>query len=259
MIDRAKLLVGIPKGLLDPLFESYQEIARNFQEHRWEPSELNGGKFCEIVYCILSGTLNGSYPSKPSKPQNMVDACRALENSSNSGGLSAARSLRILIPRMLQPLYEVRNNRGVGHAGGDVDPNYMDAVAVFGMASWILAELIRVFHAVDTKEAQDTVSALVERKHPMVWEIEGQKRVLNPSMPKRNQTLLLLYHTISWASEADLVSWVEYSSASMFKNRILEPLHDARLIEHDKLGARARLSPLGAKFVEQNLIPTIPH
>jgi hypothetical protein len=154
---------------------TYQEIAKNFAEHRWEPSELNGGKFCEVVYTIVESVIVGSTPSKPSKPQNMVVACRGLETAPMRPGRTGDRSLRILIPRVLSALYEIRNNRGVGHAGGDVDPNFMDATAVYAMASWTLAELVRIFHGVSTREAQETFDALVERKIALVWEVD-QKR-----------------------------------------------------------------------------------
>jgi len=60
----------------------------------------------------------------------------------------------VLIPRLLPVLYEIRNNRGVGHVGGDVDPNHMDAEAVQAMASWVMAELVRIFHGVKTEEAR---------------------------------------------------------------------------------------------------------
>ena len=46
----------------------------------------------------------------------------------------------------------------------------------------MLAELIRVFHGVSLDEAQTAIDALLERKHPIVWEIERTKRVLDPQM-----------------------------------------------------------------------------
>jgi hypothetical protein len=149
------VLAGIPDSLRDPLLNAFREIIRNYQQSRWEPSELNGGKLCEAVYTILRGYIDGTYPSKVSKPPNMVDACRALESASK-----APRSVRIQIPRMLVALYEIRNNRGVGHATGDVDPNAMDATVVVVMAKWIMAELIRVFHQVDTDVARRAVETL---------------------------------------------------------------------------------------------------
>jgi len=256
MIDPSKVLAGVPDSLREPLLQSYQEIVTNFAEHRWEPSELNGGKFCEVVYTIVHGVLTGAFPPRPSKPKDMVAACRSLELTPPQSGRVGDRSLRILIPRILLPLYDIRNNRGVGHAGGEVNPNFMDATAVCGMASWTLAELIRVFHRVSTKEAQETVDALVERKVGLVWEVDEIRRVLDPKMNKDDQTLVLLYSRPSWVSETDLLGWVEYSNSHVFRNSILKKLHKARWLEYDAKQKRARISPLGSKHVEQKILKT---
>ncbi len=256
MLDSSKVLAGVPPGLRDPLFQSYQEIVTNFAEHRWEPSELNGGKFCEVVYSIIDGVITGSFPPKPSKPKDMVLACRALEGTPAQPSRVGDRSLRILIPRILPALYEIRNNRGVGHAGGDVDPNFMDATAVYAMTSWTLAELVRIFHGISTKDAQETVDALVERKIGLVWEVDRIKRVLDPDMNKDDQTLVLLYSKPSWVLEPDLFSWVEYSTLTAFRKNILRVLHTKRMIEYDTEQRRARISPLGSSYVEQEILKT---
>jgi len=253
-ITPANVLSGLPASLREPLLKSYQEIAANYSEHRWEPSELNGGKFCEVVYTIVHGSLTGTFASKPSKPRNMVDGCRALEGITANPNRVGDRSLRLLIPRMLPVLYEIRNNRGVGHVGGDVDPNFLDATAVYGMSSWCLAELVRIFHSVSTEVAQQTVDALIERKHPLIWQVGDIRRVLNPGMNKRDQALVLLHQSPAWVSDRNLASWVEYSSVSMFQRRILGALHKARLIEHDRAEAKARISPLGIKMVEEKIL-----
>src|SRR6266478_1494776 len=131
MAVASKALTAIAPGLRDPLISEYQSIVQNFLEHRWLPSELSGGRFSEIVYCILDGHAKKKFVAVPFKPGNFVEACRKLENNAH-----VPRSFQILIPRMLPALYEVRNNRRVGHVGGDVDPNHMDSVAVLSTCNW---------------------------------------------------------------------------------------------------------------------------
>ncbi len=256
MIDPTKVLAVIPTDLRDALLQSYQEIARNYLEHRWEPSELNGGKFSEAVYSIIEGSLKGQLPQKPYKPRDMVKACRDLETLPANNNLVGDRSLRILIPRVVLSLYEIRNNRGVGHLGGDVNPNFLDATAVHAMASWILAEIIRIFHGISTKEAQELVDSLIERKHPLIWEVDGIKRVLDVKMSKKDQTLLLLYSKPAWVVEKELFQWVEYSTLSMFRKHILIPAHNSRLMEYDQKNGKVRISPLGTEEVEKNILKT---
>lgn len=255
MIDEADILSGIPASLRKPLLERFREIAGNYVERRWEPSELNGGKLSEVVYSILSGALAGAFPASPSKPSNMVLACRALEGLPADSSRVGDHSLRVLIPRILPVLYDFRNNRGVGHIGGDVDPNFLDATAVYAMSSWVLAELIRVFHSVSTEEAQEAVDALIERKHPLIWEFEGMRRVLAPKMGKRDQALLLLHGKPGWVAEKDLLNWVDYSNSKVFRDEILKPLHKSRLVEYDEALHRIRISPLGVRDVEERLLP----
>jgi hypothetical protein len=137
----------------------------------------------------------------------ILKACKLLENNRH-----VPRSFQILIPRLLPALFEVRNNRGVGHAGGDVDPNHMDAVFVLTSCNWIMAELVRVFHRVLIPEAQDIVDKLVERRMPLLWIRDDMRRVLDPKMGLREQVLLLLCTSPGKISTADLQNWTGYKN-----------------------------------------------
>jgi hypothetical protein len=249
-MDVSTALSGIPSGLRQELFDAFKEIVRNFRENRWEPSELNGGKLCEAVHTILRGHVDGKIPDRAKKPSNMVDACRALEKADDK---KFPRSIRIQIPRVLVGLYEIRNNRGVGHVGGDVNPNHMDARVVLESAKWVMAELVRVFHKLSPPEATNVVDALVERTVPVVWEVGTGKRVLQPSLSKRDQTLLLLYSTAGPARVGDLCSWVEYANKTIYRSDVLEPAHRDRIIEYDRKSDLVHLSPKGVQYVEDNL------
>ena len=254
MINPTTLLAALPVGLRTPLLECFQEIVRNYIERRWEPAELNGGKLCEVVYNILDGSLSGAYAATPSKPSNMVDACRALEGRPANPGRVGDRSLRILIPRLLPFLYEIRNNRNVGHVGAEVNPNHADAEAVLSTASWVMAELVRIFHNVTLADAQAAVDLLVERRNPLVWEVEEKKRVLDTTLSKTDQSLILLHSEQGWVNVSQLQDWVEYTNTAQYKNRVLKALHDGRLIEFDAPNNRARIAPPGIQRVENDLL-----
>lgn len=244
------ILGNIPTGLRDELVSALTEIERNFREHRWEPAELNGGKLCEIVHTILRGYVDGNFPAKATKPSNMVDACKALEKD----GKAFSRSVAIQIPRMLMALYEIRNNRGVGHVGGDVGPNHMDAVCVLQMSKWVVAELIRLFHNVSTIEASQIVDAISDREISIIWNINGVKRVLDPSMTMLNKTLVIAYSSSAPVSERDLVTYLEHSNAAVYRRDVLRPAHKQRLIEYDASLKTVHISPLGAKRVEKEIL-----
>lgn len=247
------LFGALPATLRDELLAAFNQIAKNYRERRWEPSELNGGKLCEVAYSIARGFADGSYPRRATKPKNMVAACQALESATG-----VPRSIRIQIPRIIVALYEIRNNRNVGHVGGDVDPNHMDALCVLQMAKWIVAEFVRVLHDVGVDEAAEAVEALVERETPIIWEVNGTRRVLDTSLSMRDKSLVLLHASDGTVAESDLVSWVEHTNPSVYQRDVLRKAHKARLLEYDQDAQTVTISPLGIETVEAEIFPKLP-
>jgi hypothetical protein len=239
-MDVESALSSIPRVLREELFKEYRSIVQNYAEHRWSPAELSAGRFCEVVYSILSGYGSGAYPTKASKPSDFVGSCRTLESNK-----SVPRSFQILIPRTLQSLYEIRNNRGVGHVGGDVDSNHMDATFVVSTANWILAELVRVFHNLPIEEAQQLVDAIAEQRVPLIWQGKDVKRVLDPKIEAKDQILLLLASAPGAVNIQDLRAWTEYKNVTRFID-LLRQLHRARLIEYSDAEARVEILPPGS-------------
>jgi hypothetical protein len=240
-MEAAAALARIPQGLRDELFREYRSIIQNYSEHRWSPSELSAGRFCEVVYSILNGFGGGSFPERAAKPADFVGACRQLESNTK-----VPRSFQILIPRTLPALYEVRNNRGVGHVGGEVDPNHMDATFVVSASNWILAELVRVFHKLSIEEAQQLVDSIAERRMPLIWQGNEVKRVLNPKIETRDQILLLVATSPGKIFVKDLRNWTEYKNSTRFIE-ILKSLHGDRLIEYDERSSTVEILPPGSR------------
>lgn len=237
---------SVPTGLRDDLLTAYNEIVKNFAERRWEPAELNGGKLCEAAYTIVRGIADGTFEPRSKKPRNMVDACKGMEKES-----AQPRSVKIQIPRMIVALYEIRNNRGVGHAGGDVDPNDMDATAVLYMSKWLVAELVRVLHTLTSTEATEIVEALIERQVVLVWSAGDKKRVLKPGLTWKKNTLLLLLTVTGEVAEGDLFRWIEHKSLPAYRRDVLRPGHKERLWEYDESARTVRLLTPGVEAAEQ--------
>jgi len=245
------LLGALPDALEQDLFDKYREIERNFRERRWEPSELNGGKLCEVAYSILRGHVDGVFPAKATKPNNFYQACQKFEQASQSFG----RSVRIQLPRMLIALYEIRNNRNVGHVGGDVDPNQMDAICVLHLAKWVVAEFVRIFHGVTLPEAAQLVEALSEREISLIWDTGSVRRVLDIKLTMLEKTLVLLSASAGPIQEADLVQSLEHSNPSIYRRDVLRKAHRERLIEYDADRRLVLISPLGVQRVESTIMP----
>jgi hypothetical protein len=235
----------LPDGLRTDLINAFNEIVRNHRERRWEPAELNGGKLCEAAYTIIRGRIDGTYAARANKPRDILRACRDLEQEGWH-----ERSVKIQIPRMITALYEIRNNRGVGHAGGDVNPNLMDSTAVLYMAKWIVAEIVRVLHTATTEDATRLVESLVERQIELIYTSGSVRRVLDPKLTWKQKMLLLMISVPGEVQEADLLRWIEHPNLARLRRDILRPAHKAKLIEYDEVEGILSILPPGIEAAE---------
>lgn len=240
-------LAAIPDGLKLPLVAQFEEQLSDYRAGRWESVGLKAGKICEIIYSILAGHVGGEYPNAPSKPPNMVSACLALEQASHA---QFSRSVRIQMPRVLIALYELRNNRSIGHVGSDVDPNHMDAEFFIRTTKWLVAELVRVFGALSPDAANELIEAVTEQIIPAVWEGDGIKRILNPFLSARDKALCLAYSSPKGVSAKDLALWSGYSNLSRFRTSILGALNKDALIHYDQRSDLVVILPTGVRHVE---------
>lgn len=245
---------NIPQDLREALEKHFKEIILNYKENRWEPSELNGAKFSEAVFRVLEWHTNNDNSYTPFGGRIHPFDVKLRQFESRSG---FENSIRFHIPKMLAVVYSLRNDRGVGHIGGDVNPNHMDSMAIVYMAKWIMAELIRIFHTLSISKAQSIVEKIVEREIPIVWMISDKKRILNPSLNVEERTLVILHSEYpNGINEKNLFNWVEYSNPTTYK-KILTKLHKEKFIEYDKKNSLVTLSPRGIKFVEQKIDLTL--
>lgn len=145
----------------------------------------------------------------------------------------------------------MRNNRNVGHVGGDVDPSHMDSEFAVAASRWMVSDLVRAYHNATTEEAGQIVEALIQREIPLIWESNGVKRVLSPELPAAEKVVILLYATPGPVPEDTLRKWVEYKHAARFRNDILRALHKGKKIEYDGAAKTALLLPPGIRHVEE--------
>lgn len=252
-LDPTQALGDLPQGLRDELMVEYRKITKNFARGEWGGASVHGGRFCEVVYSILKGKVEGSYPESASKPSNFPRACRDLEQVDKA---AAPQSVRVGIPRVLTGLYEIRNNRDSGHVGGEVDANHMDASYVLHAVQWVMAELVRLFHATDTRTATAVVEVLTDRTLPVIWQVGGKRRILAPSLALADKVLLLLYGQAGGCAATNLGRDLKQSRFDNFK-RVLKRLDDEVKVEYDVESGLVEISPMGEKDVEVRLLPTL--
>jgi hypothetical protein len=99
------------------------------------------------------------------------------------------------------------------------------------------------------------VEALSERELALVWDTGATRRVLDNSLTMIEKTLVLLFSSTAPMKEADLISHVEHSNASVYRRDVLRKAHKDRLIEYTEVDGLVKISPLGIKRVESEILP----
>ena len=251
MLEQFKidLKIHFPDELVDALLNSYVEIKTNYIINKWEPSELNGGKFVESAIKMMQFVCySGTYTPIGTSIRNMFNELRRLEQTPSS----ILDSYRLHIPRCLGAIYNLRNRRGVGHLGGDINPNRADAFLIITIAEWVLAELYRINYNVELADAQRLVEKLVSKKLELVFEGNGIKRILNPKLSIKDKILLLLYSTNRpFVTIDELASDLKYKNKSYLKNKIIAALDKDLLIECS-IAEEIFILPPGIIYVEEN-------
>jgi hypothetical protein len=239
--------------IIKTYLELKHRLIRSFHTKEYDSSGLSSGKFCETVFRILEFELkSGSYTPFSQHIGNLAKELINLEQIPKSAG---HESLRIIIPRALLVIYTLRNKRGIGHVGGDVEANQIDATTIVKNADWVIAELIRIYHVLSLEEAQTIIDSINNKAIPDVWEINGKKRILKAGLDYKDKVLLLLYSDVNYGiAVEDLFEWVEYSNMAMFKANVLKGLHRMNLIEFDTELNFVHLSPLGINEVEERIL-----
>lgn len=242
MTVEAVLKAAYPGELVVAILAAYREIEGNFILGKWKASELDAGHFVEGVRRVLEQRLFGSYtPIGVDMPKFHDGELKRYEQASGE------ESFRILIPRALKAVFNIRNKRGIGHLGA-ISANEMDATFILYTVKWVLAELIRLGANTDPAEAQAALDSVIERRLSLIWKHGNVTRILRTDLSAREQVLVLLYDR-SPQSEQDLRAITEYKSPANFR-LMLKRLHSSRLVEFSPNGP-VTLTPAGIVEAER--------
>ncbi|MCH7498581.1 MAG: hypothetical protein IH886_00975 [Nitrospinae bacterium] len=239
----------IDKELVKALLNAYFELKEHYYLGKHRPSELEGGRFCEVGIRCLQNLGNHKFTPFNKELKPIVEEVKALENA---GGGQAHDSIRIHIPRILLPVNDVRNRRDVGHVNGDVNPNFADSTLVMTLCDWVLAELIRLTYNCSLEEAQYIVDELVERKIPIIQEFDGFVKILNPKLTIPDKILLLLnYKNKEGATVLQIKDWLKKVGSAQIVTALNRLENDKCFIHRSK--QLCQITHSGIKYVEENI------
>lgn len=240
----ASLETTLPKEILVEMLKEYNQLKINFYLRKFRPTELDGARFSECVLRLLEYVDIGTYSPFGTSLRSEQIINRIANNT------SLPTTIRLLIPRLIRVILDIRNKRDVAHVGGEVNPNYSDSIFITHSVDWILTEIVRHYHSTSIDEAAKAVSAINEVQVPIVDDINGVIRVLDPTLQASDKVLIILYsRQPESVSESDLRNWIEYKNSTNFRNKILFILHKQALIHYQD--SNCTLTRRGILYVEK--------
>lgn len=175
VVEQGIIQSGVPAPVVTEILDAFVALKRRFHAGDYRPNAVEGGRFSEAVFRLLEWATTGTFTPFGDPSFKTDPLIKRLEQAPRT---SFPDSVRVHIPRTLRVIYDIRNKRNTAHLADGIDPNVQDAHLVVANASWVLAELVRLYHSVSATEAQSTIEHLVRRDVPMMQVIDGFPRIL---------------------------------------------------------------------------------
>lgn len=176
------------KDFVQNLLDHYDGVISAFFNEDWEKCLLKSGKFIEAVMKCLHQFRTGEIKTK-------VDVGTEIDKLITSDKNKFDSTIRIFIPRACRFVYNIASDRGGRHDIVNFNPNYMDAMCVTYMVSWIMAEFIRCFHntIITVDQAQNIADSLLERKFSIVEKVGKLTFIHKKNISAREVILVTLF------------------------------------------------------------------
>ncbi len=238
---------NIEKSLVANLLTEYKAIKNSQLSNQWSTSLVHAGKFSELVLAIIRFLYEGSIPD-----MNQIHFEDYYNNLTNRPKNSPQDEiLLIAIPKAASTIYTIRNKKRVVHFKS-INPDQLDSLLAVSLADWILSQIILFKTTSTPSEVYEFIQSLIERRIPAVQEFEdGSLVVLDPSLPFRDQLMLILYHLAKRVSDKELLTRTETYPQHL--NSTLRRLHEKRLVHRNPNGST--LSRTGIQYVESKILP----
>jgi hypothetical protein len=244
----AQLAPPIDNLLATQLVDEFVSVEKRFIQRDWEPTELDGGQFCEIlariVYHLDSGNLN--LTKKFEECVNFID-------NEQVGHNIKPRSDAKHLMKVLHTIYRFRSQRGAVHISPTYTPNQMDSKFMVEGVRWCMNETLRIFWKGDREIVAKTIREILQFDVPAIGVYEDIVRVLRTDLTAEEQILILLHY----AGDQGFTR-TEIGRHSTFPpptvTRTLQKLSAPNCLQVIKLpGERYRLTELGSKRIRTQL------
>lgn len=251
LIDKTTLLKELSPPLdsvlAEQLLNEFISLERRFVLGDWEPAELDGGQFAEIlariIYHIDSGNLN--------RGKGFDECVTYIENDQVTHQI-APRHSSIHLARVLRTIYKFRSQRGAVHISPVYSANQMDAKLMVENARWLMVETLRLYSRFSQERAAQVIREILQFDVPCVGHFEDVLLVQRTDLTSEEEVLVLLHYAGDIGfSRKELGTHARCDQSSV--TRALQKLTGNQLRQVILVNDRYRLTDLGCKRVREQL------
>jgi hypothetical protein len=243
-------------AIIDPIFatqlvDSYTKMQQRYYAGDWQPSELDGGQFCEAVIRALY-QVDTEVVDQSHLPKDISDQ---LKSKTPPSPHKLDYKDRDHFLRVLQTTYKFRSDRGVAHVSATYTANHLDATLIMANVKWLFAEFLRLTWKKDRNEVVAIIEAIVQLEHPLIHELDGKPLVLSSELSAPEELLMLLQHSSGGCYTRDELKQYAHASPAAV-NTALSRLSDNRQVRISEKGDVV-ITSLGEERVREEILPKL--
>ncbi|WP_377158392.1 hypothetical protein ACFJIX_05825 [Roseateles sp. UC29_93] len=252
IVDRAQLLTQLSPPLdhllCSQLLDEFISAEKRFIQRDWEPAELDGGQFCEILARIIYHKDSGNL----SNAKSFDDCNKYIENDQVNHAIQPRQNALHLV-RVLKTVYKFRSQRGAVHISPSYAPNHMDAKLVIECIRWAMNETLRLFWNGDREQVAKAIRELLQFDVPCIGKFEDVLLVQRTDLSAEEELLVLLHYAGEQGFSRTECGRHSQSAASTV-TRVLQKLTDPSVRQVVVLrNGNYRLTDLGSRRIRNEL------
>ena len=243
-----KISPPLDEFLTNQLVDEFVACERRFVLGDWEPAELNGGQFCEILARIIyhadSKNLN--------RTKDLSDCIKYIENEQVPHSIQPRHdALHVCVT--LKTIYKFRSQRGAVHISPTYKANHLDARFIIECVRWCMNETLRIFWSGDKNSAAQAIRELLQFDVPCVGNFADTILVQRTDLTAEEEILVLLHYAGDLGfsrTEIGRYAMINPPSVTRSLQKLISPaLRQAVLLSNNKF----RLTDLGQKRIREQM------
>jgi hypothetical protein len=252
LVERNQLISRISPPLDDilatQLVDEFLSLERRYIQRDWEPAELDGGQFCEVLGRILYHQDSGNL-----RRDREFEQCEQYIWNEKGASHALNKTDARMLMGVLRVVYGFRSKRGAVHVSATYGPNQMDARMMIENVRWATNETLRIFWNSDREAVAKAIRELLQFDVPCIGVFKDVVVVQRTDLSAPEEVLVLLHYAgEAGMSRHDLGRWVRHAAPRVTEaiQRLSAP--DCREIVQLP-SSNYRLTDLGSRRIRNQL------